>query len=73
MPLTTTHLMQAMAEAKRLSRAGLVLSVALTDEGFVVMGCKDGRHAAKDIGWFDIEERPGRLIDALRSVRGLLV
>lgn len=73
MSLTTTHLMQAMAEAKRLSRAGLVLSVALTDQGFVVLGAKDGRHAAKDIGWFDIEERPGRLIDALRSVRGLLV
>lgn len=72
MSLTTTHLMQGMAEAKRLSRAGLVLSVALTDEGFVVMGCKDGRYAAKDIGWLDIEERPTRLIDALRSVRDLL-
>ncbi len=72
MSLTATHLMQAMAEARRLSRGGLVLSVMLTDQGFVVLGAKDGRHIGRDIGWLEIEERPGRLIDALRHVRDRL-
>lgn len=72
MTLTVNHLMDAMTEARRLSRGGLVLSVLLTDQGFVVLGAKDGRHIGRDVGWLEIEEQPGRLIKAVREVRDRL-
>lgn len=63
--LSIAHLMEAAREARKASVGGKIVTIAICEDGFVVHGAKDGKHAAIDIGWPDMDINPALLANAV--------
>lgn len=63
-------LMQAAREARKASDGARVVTISLVEEGFIVLAAKEGRYAAIDIAWHDIDLNAGALTNAVLLVKG---
>lgn len=68
MRFSITTLMEAATLAQQHSVAGRVIYIAAVPEGMIVSGSKDGRAAAIDIGWPELDGNPALLANAVRLV-----
>lgn len=69
MKFSITTLMEAATLAQQHSVNGRVIYIAVVPEGLIVSGSKDGRSAAIDIGWRELDGNPGLLANAVHLIR----
>jgi hypothetical protein len=62
-------LMDAARAARQASTDGRVVTISITEEGFVILAAKDGRCAAIDIGWHELDMHEGLLANAVLLVK----
>lgn len=67
--MSIAHLMEAASEARKASVGGKIVTIAICEDGFVVAASNDGKHAAIDIGWPDMDINPALLANAVRLIR----
>lgn len=68
MTFDLSTLMIAARQARRASTNGKVVTISITEDGFVVLGAKDGQFRAIDVSWYDMAATPDKLDNAVRLI-----